>query len=153
TSSMLNRCPPYRSPLTHGFVVNGEGRKMSKSLGYGTAPHEIYNDLAAQILPLWLASTDYSAELAPSPDILTRVVESYRRIRNTVRFLLANVSDFDIESGLLPVEELLEIDRYAIAMTEAWQRACTEDMDRFEFHPVIARLQVFCSEDLGAFYL
>ncbi len=153
TSSMLNGCPPYRALLTHGFVVAGDGRKMSKSLGNGMEPHEIYNELGAEILRLWVASTDYSGELALSPEILKRVVESYRRIRNTLRFLLANVSDFDIESGLLPVDELLEIDRYAIAMAAAWQQACADDMERFEFHPVISRLQILCSEDLGAFYL
>src|SRR5690606_34163682 len=98
------------------------GRKMSKSLGNGMEPHEIYNELGAEILRLWVASTDYSGELALSPEILKRVVESYRRIRNTLRFLLANVSDFDIETGLLPVDELLEIDRYAIAMAQAWQQ-------------------------------
>ncbi|MCP5266716.1 MAG: isoleucine--tRNA ligase [Burkholderiaceae bacterium] len=153
TSSMLNGVPPYRSLLTHGFVVDGQGRKMSKSLGNGIEPHEIYEKLGAEILRLWVASTDYSGELALSDEILKRVVESYRRIRNTLRFLLANVSDFDPVADAVPIDELLELDRYALAMTAAWQAEIERDLDRFEFHPVVAKLQVFCSEDLGAFYL
>src|SRR5690606_26276952 len=131
TSSMLNGCPPYRALLTHGFGGAGDGRKMSKSLGNGMEPHEIDSELGASLRRLWVASPDCSGGVALTPAILRRVAESYRRIRNTLRFLPANVSAFDIESGLLPVDELLEIGRYAIAMTEAWQRACTEDMARF----------------------
>ena len=153
TSSMLNGVPPYRSLLTHGFVVDGQGRKMSKSLGNGMEPQEIFEKLGAEILRLWIGSTDYSGELAISDEILKRVVESYRRIRNTLRFLLANVSDFDPATDAVPRAELLEIDRYAQAMTARWQQAVTEDYTRFEFHLVSAKLQTFCSEDLGAFYL
>ncbi len=153
TSSMLNGVPPYKSLLTHGFVVDGQGRKMSKSLGNGIEPQEIYGKLGAEILRLWIASTDYSGELALSDEILKRVVESYRRIRNTLRFLLANVSDFDPASHAVSVDRMVEIDRYAVAMTAAWQRGIEQDYARFEFHPVMAKLQIFCSEDLGAFYL
>jgi len=153
TSSMMNGVPPYRSLLTHGFVVDGEGRKMSKSLGNVIAPQKVSDTLGAEILRLWVASTDYSGELSLSDEILKRVVEAYRRIRNTLRFLLANVADFDAERDALPVEQLFEIDRYAIALTEAWQKGIEEDLAKFEFHPVVAKLQTFCSEDLGAFYL
>jgi len=153
TSSMMNGVPPYRSLLTHGFVVDGEGRKMSKSLGNVIAPQKVSDTLGAEILRLWVASTDYSGELSLSDEILKRVVEAYRRIRNTLRFLLANVADFEAERDALSVEQLFEIDRYAIALTEAWQRSIEEDLAKFEFHPVVAKLQTFCSEDLGAFYL
>jgi isoleucyl-tRNA synthetase len=153
TSSMLNGVPPYKSLLTHGFVVDGEGKKMSKSMGNTLAPQKISDTLGAEILRLWVASTDYSGELSISDEILKRVVEAYRRIRNTLRFLLANVADFDPGTDALPMEELFEIDRYAIALTAAWQKSIEDDLARFEFHPVVAKLQTFCSEDLGAFYL
>ena len=150
---MMNGVPPYRSLLTHGFVVDGEGRKMSKSLGNVIAPQKVSDTLGAEILRLWVASTDYSGELSLSDEILKRVVEAYRRIRNTLRFLLANVADFDAQQHALPTEELFEIDRYAIALAAAWQKGVEEDLAKFEFHPVVAKLQTFCSEDLGAFYL
>ena len=153
TSSMLNREPPYRSLLTHGFVVDGQGMKMSKSRGNVVAPQKVSDTLGAEILRLWVASTDYSGELSISDEILKRVVEAYRRIRNTLRFLLANVSDFDPERDTVPLERMLEIDRYALAMTAAWQASIEADYERFEFHPAVAKLQNFCSEDLGAFYL
>jgi len=153
TSSMLNGVPPYRALLTHGFVVDGEGRKMSKSLGNVIAPQKVSDTLGAEILRLWVASTDYSGELSLSDEILKRVVESYRRIRNTLRFLLANVADFDPRRDAVPVAELFEIDRYVVALAAAWQKGIEEDLAKFEFHPVVAKLQTFCSEDLGAFYL
>ncbi len=153
TSSMLNGEPPYRALLTHGFTVDGQGRKMSKSLGNGIEPQEVAGSLGAEILRLWVASTDYSGEMSLSKEILARVVEAYRRIRNTLRFLLANIADFDPAQDAVAGDELLEIDRYAIAMTAAWQTSIEADYERFEFHPAIARVQTFCSEDLGAFYL
>ena len=152
-SSMLNGQPPYKALLTHGFVIDGEGRKMSKSLGNVLAPQKISDTLGAEILRLWVASTDYSGEISLSEEILKRVVEAYRRIRNTLRFLLANVSDFDPARHALPADELFEIDRYAIAFAAEWQKGVEQDLARFEFHPVVAKLQTFCSEDLGAFYL
>ena len=153
TASMLDGRPPYRALLTHGFVVDGAGRKMSKSVGNVVAPQKVSDTLGAEILRLWVASTDYSGELSISDEILKRVVESYRRIRNTLRFLLANVSDFDPERDALPVAELLEIDRYALALTAQMQVQAARDYEAFEFHPVVAALQTFCSEDLGAFWL
>jgi isoleucyl-tRNA synthetase len=144
---------PYKGLLTHGFVVDGEGKKMSKSLGNTLAPQKISNTLGAEILRLWIAATDYSGELSISEEILKRVVESYRRIRNTLRFLLANISDFDPSKHALPVSEWLEIDRYAVALSARMQAAVLRDYERFEFHPIVSRLQTFCSEDLGAFYL
>jgi len=153
TSCMLNGTPPYKALLTHGFTVDGQGRKMSKSLGNTLAPQKIADTLGAEILRLWIASTDYSGELSISDEILKRVVESYRRIRNTLRFLLANLSDFDIATQAVADDRLFEIDRYALAMTARMQEEITAFYDRYEFHPATARLQTFCSEDLGAFYL
>jgi isoleucyl-tRNA synthetase len=153
TACMLDGHPPYQSLLTHGFVVAGDGRKMSKSLGNTMAPQKISGTLGAEILRLWVASTDYSGELAISDEILKRVVESYRRIRNTLRFLLANVSDFDPAKHAVPVEEMVEVDRYALALTAQLQKAAAGDYAGYEFHLVVQKLQTFCSEDLGAFYL
>jgi isoleucyl-tRNA synthetase len=153
TSCMINGVPPYKALLTHGFVVDGQGRKMSKSLGNVVAPQKVADTLGAEIIRLWVASTDYSGELSLSDEILKRVVESYRRLRNTLRFLLANVSDFDPGRDMLPVAEWLEIDRYALALMRDVTTRTIADYDRFEYHPVVARLQTFASEDLGAFYL
>jgi isoleucyl-tRNA synthetase len=153
TSSMLNGRPPYKALLTHGFTVDAEGKKMSKSLGNTLAPQKISDTLGADILRLWVASTDYTGELSISDEILKRVTESYRRIRNTLRFLLANTSDFNPKTDAVPIAELLEIDRYAIAGMAALQADILAHYERYEFHPVIARLQNYCSEDLGGFYL
>ncbi|HYD57956.1 MAG TPA: class I tRNA ligase family protein, partial [Burkholderiales bacterium] len=153
TASMLDGHPPYRSLLTHGFVVAGDGRKMSKSLGNVIAPQKVSSTLGAEILRLWVASTDYSGELSISDEILKRVVESYRRIRNTLRFLLANTSDFDATKDAVPVAQLVEADRYALALTAQLQQAVADDYEGYQFHLVMQKLQAFCSEDLGAFYL
>ncbi|HQU79008.1 MAG TPA: isoleucine--tRNA ligase [Azonexus sp.] len=157
-SSLLSGCAidgraPYKALLTHGFVVDGKGHKMSKSKGNVIAPQQVSDKMGADILRLWTASTDYSGELTISDEILKRVVEGYRRIRNTLRFLLANVSDFDAGKDMLPVEQWLEIDRYALALTRELQESCRADYDRYEFHRVVQALQTFCSEDLGGFYL
>lgn len=153
TSCMMYGRPPYKALLTHGFVVDGKGRKMSKSVGNVVAPQKVSDTLGAEILRLWAASTDYSGELSISDEILKRVVEGYRRIRNTLKFLLGNLADFDIQKDAVSVEEMFEIDRYALAMTAAMQDELLEHYKRYEFHPAVARLQIFCSEDLGAFYL
>jgi len=169
-SSLLLACAifdraPYRGLLTHGFTVDGQGRKMSKSLGNGIEPQQVSNKLGAEIIRLWVAATDYSGDLAVDDKILARVVDAYRRIRNTLRFLLANTSDFDPAADAVPHAELLEIDRWALARAAQVQAefAGTFDAQRgvfdgghyqaYEFHPVVAKLQLFCSEDLGAFYL
>ncbi len=157
-SSLLTGCAidgraPFKALLTHGFVVDGKGMKMSKSKGNVIAPQKISDTLGADILRLWTAATDYSGELNISDEILKRVVESYRRIRNTLRFLLANTSDFDAGKDLSPPEQWLEIDRYAMAMTRQMQVQCEADYGKYEFHRVVQALQSFCSEDLGGFYL
>jgi len=153
TGCMLYGRPPYKALLTHGFVVDGQGRKMSKSVGNVIAPQKVSDTLGAEILRLWVASTDYSGELSISDEILKRVVESYRRIRNTLRFLLANLDDFDAATQSVPLAGLVEIDRYALAMTARMQSEILAHYERYDFHPAVARLQTFCSEDLGAFYL
>ncbi len=164
-ASMMDGVPPYRGLLTHGFVVDGEGRKMSKSLGNVIAPQEVMSELGADILRLWVAATDYSGELSISKEILRRVVESYRRIRNTLRFLLANLADFDATRDTLPVDEWLEIDRYALVMAHDLQRelvpsekgvpnpASPGHYGSYEFHLVAQKLHNFCNEDLSSFYL
>ncbi|MBV7536952.1 isoleucine--tRNA ligase [Duganella sp. sic0402] len=153
TSSMLNGAPPYKALLTHGFVVDGEGKKMSKSIGNTIAPQDVWNKLGADMLRLWVASTDYTGELSISDEILKRVTESYRRIRNTLRFLLANLSDFDYARDAVAAAELLEIDRYAIANMAQLQQEIEAHYLRYEFQPVMSKLQNYCSEDLGGFYL
>ncbi len=157
-SSLLTGCAmdgraPYDALLTHGFVVDAQGRKMSKSLGNVVAPQKVSDTLGAEIIRLWVASADFSGELYISDEILKRVVESYRRIRNTLRFLLANTADFDVARDSLPVSEWVEIDRYALAMTREMAAACIADYQKFDFHLVAQRLQNFCSEDLGGFWL
>ncbi|PUA16787.1 isoleucine--tRNA ligase [Glaciimonas sp. PCH181] len=153
TSSMLNGRAPYKALLTHGFVVDGEGKKMSKSLKNGIEPQKVSDTLGAEILRLWVASSDYSGEITISDEILKRVTESYRRIRNTLRFLLANTSDFNPLTDAVPIGELLEIDRYAIASMTQLQADILQHYEGYEFHPVISKLQMYCSEDLGGFYL
>ena len=152
-SCMMDGKPPYKGLLTHGFVIDMEGRKMSKSKGTGMAPQAISGTLGAEILRLWVASSDYSGELTISNEILKRVVEQYRRIRNTLRFLLANISDFDPARHAVPVAEMTGIDRYALALTARMQGAVAEDYAAYQFHLVTQKLQGFCSEDLGGFYL
>ena len=152
-SCMVNGVPPYKALLTHGFAVDGEGRKMSKSKGNVVSPQKVADTLGAEILRLWVAATDYSGELNISDEILKRVVESYRRIRNTLRFLLANTSDFDPSQHAVPIAELFELDRFALAQAQTMATAVEADYGRYEFHLVVQRLSTYCSEDLGGFYL
>lgn len=157
-SSLLLACAlygraPYRGLLTHGFTVDSQGRKMSKSLGNGIEPQAVSQKLGAEIIRLWVAASDYSGDIAGDDKILARVVDAYRRIRNTLRFLLANTSDFDAAADAVPLEQMLEIDRWALARAAELQAELLKHFDVYEFHPVVAKLQVFCSEDLGAFYL
>ncbi|MFA6063176.1 MAG: isoleucine--tRNA ligase [Gallionella sp.] len=153
TGCAINGRAPYNALLTHGFVVDGNGHKMSKSKGNVIAPQKIFDTLGADILRLWTASTDYSGELTISDEILKRVVESYRRIRNTLKFLLANISDFDATRDAMPVAEWLEIDRYALSLAQKLQDGVRADYDRYEFHLAVQKILGFCSEDLGSFYL
>ncbi|WP_367849077.1 isoleucine--tRNA ligase [Rhodoferax sp. WC2427] len=157
-SSLLTSCAmydhaPYKGLLTHGFTVDGRGRKMSKSEGNVVAPQEVSDKMGAEIIRLWCASTDYSGDLAIDAKILARVVDTYRRVRNTLKFLMANVSDFNPATDAVPFDQLLEIDRYALGRAAQLQADILAHYEVYEFHPVVAKLQVYCSEDLGAFYL
>ena len=169
-SSLLLGCAlygraPYRGLLTHGFATDGQGRKMSKSLGNTVVPQEVTDKLGAEIVRLWVASTDYSGDLNIDDKILARVVDTYRRVRNTLKFLLANTSDFDPHKDAVPFDQLLEIDRYALARAAQLQADIVGTYQsavgvfegghfgQYEFHPVVSKLQLYCSEDLGAFYL
>ena len=153
TGTMIDGRAPYKMLLTHGFVVDEKGEKMSKSKGNVVRPQEVSEKFGAEILRLWVASTDYSGELRLGQTILKRVVESYRRVRNTLRFLLANTSDFDASKDLVPVENLLELDRWALAYTERFQKEVLAEYGEFRFHNVVSMLQTFASADLGSFYL
>ncbi|MES2509454.1 MAG: isoleucine--tRNA ligase [Pseudomonadota bacterium] len=157
-SSLLTSCAmydraPYKGLLTHGFTVDGKGRKMSKSEGNTVVPQEVSGKLGAEIIRLWCASTDYSGDLGIDDKILARVVDAYRRIRNTLRFLMANVSDFDPATDAVPFEQMLEIDRYALSRAAQLQADILAHYEVYEFHPVVSKLQIYCSEDLGSFYL
>ncbi len=153
TSTMLDGVPPYKMLLTHGFVVDEKGEKMSKSKGNIVRPQEIAEKFGAEILRLWVASSDYSGEIRLGQTILKRVVESYRRIRNTLRFLLANTSDFDISKHAVRFDEMLELDRWALAYTEKFRQEVMAEYGEFRFHNVVNMLQTFASTDLGGFYL
>ncbi|MFN8754742.1 MAG: isoleucine--tRNA ligase [Burkholderiales bacterium] len=152
-SCALNGRAPYKNLLTHGFAVDGQGKKMSKSLGNVVAPQKVSDTLGAEILRLWVGTTDYSGELSISDEILKRVVESYRRIRNTLRFLLANTSDFDFAKQQVAVDDMVELDRYALAMTAQLQQRVQAHYAQFAFQPAMQEIQTFCSSDLGGFYL
>jgi len=157
-SSLLTACAmydhaPYKGLLTHGFTVDGKGRKMSKSEGNVVVPQEVSDKLGAEIIRLWCASTDYSGDLGIDDKILARVVDAYRRIRNTLRFLMANVSDFDPAKDAVPFDQMLEIDRYALSRAAQLQADILAHYEVYEFHPVVSKLQIYCSEDLGSFYL
>lgn len=153
TSVAMHGVAPYKEVLTHGFVVDGQGRKMSKSLGNGIEPEEVVQSLGADILRLWVASIDYRTEIAGSKEILTRTSETYRRIRNTARFLLANLHDFDPASHLLPPEELLMLDRWVVDKTRLVQNDILKAYETYEFHLIIQKLHHFCVTELGGFYL
>jgi isoleucyl-tRNA synthetase len=144
---------PYKEVLTHGFVVDGEGRKMSKSMGNVIAPQEVMSTYGAEILRLWVAAEDYRDDVRLSTEILTRLVEGYRRIRNTCRYLLGNLYDFDPQKHLVPPAELLEIDRFILHRLQKLTGRLLRAYDRYEFHMLYHALHNFCAVDLSAFYL
>ncbi len=144
---------PYRGVLTHGFTVDEKGRKMSKSLGNVIAPQKVVDSLGADILRLWVAATDYRGEMSVSDEILKRTAEAYRRLRNTARFLLGNLAGFDPEKDLVPVEQMVALDRWAVHHARALQDELRQAYDEFEFHQVVHKLMNFASVDMGGFYL
>ena len=144
---------PYKAALTHGFTVDAKGQKMSKSLGNTIAPQKVVNKLGADILRLWVASTDYRGEIAVSDEILTRMADAYRRMRNTARFLLANLNGFDPAQNLVPTKDMLALDRWVVARAQQLQQDIIKAYDSFEFHVIYQRVHNFCNVDLGSFYL
>ncbi|MDI5423182.1 isoleucine--tRNA ligase, partial [Salmonella enterica subsp. enterica serovar Kentucky] len=144
---------PYRQVLTHGFTVDGQGRKMSKSIGNTVSPQDVMNKLGADILRLWVASTDYTGEMAVSDEILKRAADSYRRIRNTARFLLANLNGFNPATDMVKPEEMVVLDRWAVGCTKTAQQEILKAYEAYDFHEVVQRLMRFCSVEMGSFYL
>ncbi len=144
---------PYKSVLTHGFTVDKNGHKMSKSLGNGVDPVKVSNNLGADILRLWIASTDYRYEMTYSDEVLKRTADAYRRIRNTARFLLANLAGFEPSENAVPSNELLALDAWAVARAGELQRELQAAYDEYDFHVVYQKLLKFCSVDMGSFYL
>ncbi len=153
TSVAIHGRPPYKQVLTHGFTVDGQGRKMSKSIGNVIAPQSVMDKLGADILRLWVASTDYTAEMAVSDVILNRSADAYRRIRNTARFLLANLNGFNPAVDQVAVADMVALDRYMVQRAARLQREINEAYDDYEFHLVCQKLMQFCSIELGSFYL
>ncbi|MFZ2288431.1 MAG: isoleucine--tRNA ligase [Halopseudomonas yangmingensis] len=153
TGSAIDGHAPYRGLLTHGFVVDENGRKMSKSLGNVIAPQEVNDSLGADILRLWVSATDYSGEMAVSKQILQRSADAYRRIRNTARFLLSNLNGFDPARDLLPAEQMLDLDRWAVDYSLQLQQEIIEAYDSYKFWNVYQKVHNFCVQELGGFYL
>ena len=153
TSAGMYAKAPYHHVLTHGFTVDAQGRKMSKSLGNVVAPQKVMDTLGADVLRLWVASTDYRNEMSVSDEILKRTTDAYRRIRNTARFLLGNLDGFDPARDLLPLDELLLLDRWAIAAAHALQQRILRAYDDYEFLDIVQAVQQFCINELGAVYL
>ncbi len=153
TSVAMNGAAPYKSVLTHGFTVDAKGRKMSKSLGNVIAPQKIMNSLGADILRLWVAATDYRTEMNVSDEILKRMADAYRRMRNTARFLLSNLNGFDPATDVLPTEQMLALDQWAVIRAQQLQEEVRKDYGRYEFHLVYQKIHNFCAVDLGSFYL
>lgn len=157
-SSLLTGCAidghaPYRGLLTHGFTVDENGRKMSKSLGNTIAPQKVNDTLGADILRLWVCSSDYSGEMAVSDQILQRSADAYRRIRNTARFLLSNLNGFDPKVDALPPEQMLDLDRWAVDRARLLQAEIFEAYDTYKFWNVYQKVHNFCVQELGGFYL
>ncbi|MGW8369498.1 MAG: isoleucine--tRNA ligase, partial [Gammaproteobacteria bacterium] len=153
TAVAMHGAAPYRQVLTHGFTVDERGRKMSKSLGNVIAPQKVVNSLGADVLRLWVAATDYRGEISVSDEILKRVSDSYRRIRNTARFLLGNLHGFDPAADIVPIESLLALDAWALQRAETLQQKVQSAYESYDFHQIYQSIHNFCIVDLGGFYL
>lgn len=152
-SMLTNQKAPYSEVLTHGFVVDGKGQKMSKSIGNTMSPNDIINKLGADVLRLWVASSNYSNDISISQEILQRTSDIYRRIRNTARFMLANIHDFDPDENIIPKEQMIHLDQWAIAQARIVQEKIITLYNKYNFHGVIKKLMHFCSIEMGSFYL
>ena len=153
TSVAMRGVAPYRRVLTHGFTVDAEGMKMSKSRGNVIAPQEVVNTLGADVLRLWVAATDYSAEMSVSDEILKRMSDAYRRLRNTARFLLGNLDGFHPNTDVVAVDQMLALDRWAVGRAWSVQQDVRQAYDRNQFHLVYQKVHSFCTVDMGNFYL
>jgi isoleucyl-tRNA synthetase len=153
TALLTDGRPPYKAVLTHGFVVDGAGKKMSKSAGNVVAPQGVIENHGAEILRLWIAATDFREDIRISREILSHLVEAYRKIRNTCRFLLGNLYDFDPDRAAIPDESLFEMDRWALSRLQGLVRRVRQGYTQFEFHAVFHALNNFCAVDLSAIYL
>jgi isoleucyl-tRNA synthetase len=152
TSMAMHAVPPYKTVLTHGFVVDAQGRKMSKSIGNVIPPQKVMNDLA-DVLRLWVAATDFSTEMSVSDEILKRTADSYRRIRNTARFILSNLTGFNPAADTVPVGNMLQLDRWIVARTAQLQQEIIAAYDSYQLHLIYQKLHNFCVVELGGFYL
>lgn len=153
TSVAMNDRAPYKTVLTHGFTVDAKGMKMSKSKGNVVEPQKVINRLGADILRLWIASTDYSAEMSVSDEILNRTADAYRRIRNTTRFLLANLQGFEPDQHSVALDDLIKLDRWAVQHAAKLQEEIVSAYDHFQFHQIYQKLHRFCTVEMGGFYL
>ena len=153
TAIAINGSAPYKAVLTHGFTVDENGRKMSKSIGNVIPPQKVINELGADVLRLWVASADFSAEMTVSDEILKRAGESYRRIRNTARYFLSNIDGFDPAQHAVGHGDLLALDRWAIDCAAQLQDEIIDDYNNFRFHQIYQKLHNFCVRDMGGFYL
>lgn len=153
TSMAINGSAPYKQVLTHGFTVDADGKKMSKSIGNTVSPQKVMNDLGADVLRLWVAATDFSGDMSVSDEILKRTADSYRRIRNTARFFLSNLTGFNPQTDLLPAEEMLSLDRWAVDRAAALQADILKSYDTYQLHQIYQKLHNFCVVEMGGFYL
>lgn len=152
-SMLINKKAPYSEVLTHGFVVDGKGQKMSKSIGNTISPNDIINTLGADVLRLWVASSNYSNDISISNEILKRTSDIYRRIRNTARFMLANINDFHPNENIVPKEKMIRLDQWAVSHTKIVQEEIIRLYNKYNFHEVIKKLMHFCSVEMSSFYL
>jgi isoleucyl-tRNA synthetase len=153
TSLAINGHEPFKTVLTHGYVVDGQGHKMSKSVGNVIAPEKIIQSLGADVLRLWVSSMDYRAEVNVSEEILTRTSETYRRIRNTARFLLANLDGFDPAQHLLQPKQMLALDSWAVDKARLIQEEIVKAYEAYQFHIIYQKIHHFCTVEMGSFYL
>ena len=149
----INGMPPYKEVLTHGFVVDEQGRKQSKSLGNVIAPQQIWNSLGADILRLWIASTDFRSEMVASDEIFKRVSDQYRRIRNTFRFLAGNLHEFNSQTDACKLEDLIELDKWILNASSTLEKEVIEHYEKYEYHMVVQKIHNFCVNELGGTYL
>ena len=153
TAIAMKGSAPYKAVLTHGFTVDADGRKMSKSIGNVMSPQKVVNDQGADVLRLWVSATDFSGEMSVSDEILKRTADSYRRVRNTARFMLSNLNGFDPSKDLVAMDDMLSLDRWAVDCAAKLQEEILVAYENYQFHHIYQKLHNFCITDMGSFYL